>query len=77
MASLRLKMDLMLPLLPGFNRAQVQLQDQAGRMASREVLLYRDARSPGLNPARRRALLIGVSEYASSQFPPLPRVAAR
>lgn len=75
MASLRLKMDLMLPLLPGFNRAQVQLQDQAGRMASREVLLYRDARSPGLNPARRRALLIGVSEYASSQFPPLPRVA--
>lgn len=74
MSSQRLRMDILLPLLPGVNRAQVVLTDQVKRSLSREVLLYRDARCPAPNPKLRRALLVGVDEYSATQFPKLPGV---
>lgn len=70
----RLRMDILLPLLPGVNRAQVSVSDQSRRAATRELLLYREAPCPGLGARQRRALLIGVSEYAAAQFPPLRAV---
>jgi hypothetical protein len=74
LAAQRLRMDILLPLLPGVNRAQVAVTDQSRRTVSREVLLFRDAPSPGLQTKHRRALLIGVPEYQGTQFPRLPRV---
>lgn len=70
----RLRMDILLPLLPGVNRAQVQVNDLNHRTLSREVLLFREAACPPVVPARRRALVVGVDEYAASQFPKLPGV---
>lgn len=74
LTSRRLRMDIVLSLLPGTNRAQVSLSDQSQRNLTREVLLYRQAGCPSSVPARRRALLIGVSEYAAMQFPKLAGV---
>lgn len=73
-AAQRLRMDILLPLLPGVNRAHVAVTDQSRRTVSREVLMFRDAPSPGLQSKNRRALLIGVPEYLGTQFPRLPRV---
>ena len=70
----RLRMDILLPLLPGVNRAQVQLNDLTRRTITREVLLFREASCPNVKPARRRALLIGVGDYQASQFAPLPHI---
>ena len=70
----RLRMDILLPLLPGVNRAQVQVNDLNHRTVSREVLLFREAACPAVVPARRRALVVGVDEYAAPQFPKLPGV---
>lgn len=72
----RLRMDILLPLLPGVNRAQVQLNDLNRRSVTREVLLFREAACPNIQPVRRRALLIGVSQYDAPQFPQLPAVKA-
>lgn len=76
LTSKRLKMDILLPLLPGINRAQIHLSDQQRRSLGREVLLYREAPCPPLIPERRRALLIGVDSYAAPQFSKLPRIGA-
>lgn len=70
----RLRMDILLPLLPGVNRAQVQLNDLNKRSVTREVLLFREAACPNIQPTRRRALLVGVSQYDAAQFPQLPAV---
>ena len=70
----RLRMDILLPLLPGVNRAQVQVNDLNHRSLSREVLLFREAACSPVVPARRRALIIGVGQYAAAQFPKLPAV---
>lgn len=68
----RLRMDIVLPLLPGVNRAQVTVVDAARRSVGRELLLYRNAPCPGVSIRNRRALLIGVDQYAAPQFPRLP-----
>lgn len=70
----RLRMDIMLPLLPGLNRAQVQVNDLNRRSQTRELLLFREASCPAVKPPRRRALLIGVGEYQAGHFPKLPKV---
>ncbi len=70
--SKKLKMDLVVPLLPGWNSAQVQAVDSSRRLVSREVLLRRDAPPPALQPGKRRALLIGVNQYASQNFDRVP-----
>ena len=70
----KLRMDILLPLLPGVNRAQVQVNDLNRRSLSREVLLFREAACSPVVPARRRALLIGVGQYGATQFPKLAAV---
>jgi hypothetical protein len=70
--SRRLKMDLVVPLLPGWNSAQVQAVDSSRRLVSREVLLRRNAPPPAIQPGKRRALLIGVSQYASPNLERVP-----
>ena len=65
----KLKMDLVVPLLPGFNRASVHVVDQNKQTTVREVILHRQAPVAALDPNRRRALLVGIQNYASPQFP--------
>lgn len=65
LSSKRLKMDVVVPLLPGWNSAQVQMIDNAKQLISREVLIHRDAPPPAIQPGKRRALLIGVGNYES------------
>jgi len=73
MRSKQLKMDLVVPLLPGLNRAQLQALDGAKRVVVREVVIRRNAPVAPLDPARRQALVIGIERYGK---PNLPRVAA-
>lgn len=71
--SKQLKMDLVVPLLPGLNRAQLQALDGARRTVVREVVVRRNAPVAPLDPARRQALVIGIERYGRAA---LPRVAS-
>ncbi len=71
--SKQLKIDLVVPLLPGLNRAQLQALDGARRTVVREVVVRRNAPVAPLDPARRQALVIGIERYAKQT---LPRVAS-
>ncbi|GMU54451.1 MAG: hypothetical protein AMXMBFR33_35970 [Candidatus Xenobia bacterium] len=58
-----LKLDLMLDLIPGFNRALLQVVDSQNRPAEREVVVYRRGEPTPLKGQQKRALVVGVESY--------------
>lgn len=64
LAARSLKLDLMLDLIPGFNRALLKVTDSQNRPAEREVVVFRRGTPPALQPKQKRALIVGVETYS-------------
>lgn len=64
-----LKLDLMLDLIPGFNRALLQVTDTQNRPAEREVVVFRRGTPEPLKPAQKRALVVGVESTSEGKAP--------
>lgn len=69
LAARSLKLDLMLDLIPGFNRALLRVTDSMNRPAEREVVVYRRGTPPALTAKQKRALVVGVESYPEGQVP--------
>ena len=68
LAARSLKLDLMLDLIPGFNRALLQVTDSQNRPAEREVVVFRRGAAPVLLPRQKRALVVGIETYPGAKI---------